>query len=153
VASQSFHKRSLLVVGIRNSHSTSMKLKKDGLSFSLLRWWLYVVSALPCSLNPIKSHASFDSNLITFMLNHLCIALTQVPRYCESHHFLSPLLKFSGASILIRFIRFEILDDVSGLTFYYCGFPLLLFWCLSPICLFLDLLDFLWFALPSLTVD
>jgi len=71
---------------------------------------------MPCSLNPIKSNASFDSNLIPFILNYLCIALTQVSRYCKSRHFLSPLLRFSRASILIPFIRSDIFDDVSGVT-------------------------------------
>jgi len=36
--SHSFYRRSLLVEGIRNSHSTNMKLKKDALSISLMRW-------------------------------------------------------------------------------------------------------------------
>jgi len=64
----------------------------------------------------MKSNASFDSNLIPFILNHLCIALTQVSRYCESRHFLSVLLRFSGESIFIPFIRLGIFEDVSGAT-------------------------------------
>jgi len=115
-ANHSFHRRSLLVEGIRNSRSTSIKLKKDALSISLMRWWLLVVSVLPCRLNPIKSNASLHSNLIPFILKHLCIALTQVSRYCESRLFLSPLLRFSGASILIPFICLHIFDYVSGVT-------------------------------------
>jgi len=70
------------------------------------------VSALASSLHPIKSNASFNSNLIPFTPNYLCIALTQVSRYCESHHYLSPLWRFSGASILIPFIRLHIFDDI-----------------------------------------
>jgi len=39
-----------------------------------------------------------------------------VSRYYESCHFLSPLLRFSGSSILIPFIRLDIFDHVSGVT-------------------------------------
>jgi len=74
------------------------------------------MSALPCSLDPMNSNASFDSNLIPLILNYLYIALIHVSSYGKSPYFLSPLLRFSEVSILIPYIDLDIFDDVSGIT-------------------------------------